>query len=82
MRVIVSHPEHDSIYVNDLACRSFGRETLRSLCNLMLENLPAGAPCPTPPYLLRHRPLAFLPFDPACGLGRACCVQADSRLLE
>ncbi len=56
MRVIVSHPEHDSIYVNDLACRSFGRETLRSLCNLMLENLPAGAPRPTPPYNLHHRP--------------------------
>jgi hypothetical protein len=60
MRVIVSHPEHDSIYVNDLACRSFGRETLRSLCNLMLENLPAGAP--------RRRSVALasrLPGDPA-----------------
>ena len=43
MRVIVSHPEHESIYVNDLACRSFGRETLRGMCNLMLENLPTGA---------------------------------------
>lgn len=40
---ITAHPEHDHIYVSDPACRSFGRETLRTLCNLMLENLPAGA---------------------------------------
>ena len=40
---IAAHPDHDSIYVNDPACRAFGRKTLRGLCNLMLENLPAGA---------------------------------------
>ena len=44
---ITSHPEHDAIYVTDPACRSFGRETLRGVCNLMLENMPTGAP-PTP----------------------------------
>ena len=43
LTMIVSHPEHESIYVNDIACRSFGRETLRSVCNLMLDNLPTGA---------------------------------------
>lgn len=40
---LVAHPEHDAIYVDDPACRSFGREPLRGLCNLMLENMPAGA---------------------------------------
>ena len=40
---LVGHPEHDAIYVDDPACRSFGREALRGLCNLMLENLPTGA---------------------------------------
>ena len=43
---LVAHPEHDAIYVDDPACRSFGREALRGLCNLMLENLPTGARCP------------------------------------
>ncbi len=43
---LVAHPEHDAIYVDDPACRSFGREPLRGLCNLMLENLPTGAQCP------------------------------------
>ena len=44
---ITAHPEHDAVYVEDPACRSFGRETLRGLCNLMLENLPTGAWWPT-----------------------------------
>ena len=43
LAMIASHPEHESIYANDIACRPFGRETLRSVCNLMLDNLPTGA---------------------------------------
>ena len=42
VQAIVSHSEHDTVYVKDLACRSFSYATLRLMCDIILENMPAG----------------------------------------
>ena len=38
----MSHEEHDTVYAKDLACRSFSFSTLRTMVEIVLENLPAG----------------------------------------
>lgn len=43
LQAIVSHDEHDTVYAKDLACRSFSYATLRTMVEIVLENLPAGA---------------------------------------
>ena len=41
-QAIVSHEEHDTVYVKDYACRSFSVATLRAMIEVVLENMPAG----------------------------------------
>ena len=42
LQAIVSHEEHDTVYVKDYACRSFSVATLRAMIEVVLENMPAG----------------------------------------
>ena len=42
-QAIVSHPEHDTVYVTDPACRSFSHATLKMFIEIVLENMPTGA---------------------------------------
>ena len=42
LQAIVSHAEHDTVYVMDWACRSFSYSTLRTMIEVVLENMPAG----------------------------------------
>ena len=41
----MSHAEHDTVYAKDWACRSFSYATLRTMIEVVLENMPAGE-CP------------------------------------
>ena len=47
MQAIVAHPEHDTVYVKDPACRSFSYDTLKLFIEIILENMPTGEiiPC-------------------------------------
>ena len=38
----MSHAEHDTVYAKDWACRSFSYATLRTMIEVVLENMPAG----------------------------------------
>lgn len=42
LQAIVSHAEHDTVYAKDWACRSFSYATLRTMIEVVLENMPAG----------------------------------------
>jgi hypothetical protein len=42
-QAIVSHVEHDTVYVTDPACRSFSKNTLKNFIQIVVENMPAGA---------------------------------------
>ena len=42
-QAIVSHPEHDTVYVKDPACRSFSHVTLQTFIQIILDNMPTGA---------------------------------------
>ena len=65
-QAIVSHPEHDVVYVKDPACRSFSYKTLQTFIQIVVENMPAGA-----------APSHFPPLPPSRGY-TAHCMPPDT----
>ena len=69
LQAIVSHEEHDTVYVKDYACRSFSVATLRAMIEVVLENMPAGR-LPSKEQFAVHEASQL----PSVSSSNACCA--------
>ena len=76
MQAIVSHSEHDTVYVKDLACRSFSYATLRLMCDIILENMPAGESLLRPALEISKHELIWCSALPPALLPASCVQHA------